>query len=179
MQNILEVLSTVTTSKFASFTYRSKTDGSLARYTVILGATYLNTLEKSKTALEIEMESMDASLLPAAQAVMESLDKSIAAHKAGTQSDDYTKKGQYQNIGGGVNLNSNDNSIQIFGLLHSKVVLEEGVRKEVKSAPFTILKNQVRKLLPISKFREFAFDIGNIQTVKLNGDTFEFVCKNS
>jgi hypothetical protein len=175
MQNLIETLSTVTTSKFASFTYRSKTDNSLARYTVILGATYLTTLEKSVTALEIEMESMDASLRSAAQAVMDSLLKSIAAHKQGQQSEDYTKKGQYQNIGGGVNVNTNDGSFQIFGLLHSKVVLEEGVRKEVKSSPLTIAKNKVKKLLPISKFREFAFDIRNIQVVKVNGETVELV----
>lgn len=177
MQNLIETLSSITTSKFASFVYRSKTDNSLARYTVILGANYLTTLEKSLTALEIEMRSMDTSLLPAAQAVMDSLTKSLLAHQQGTQNDDYTKKGQYQNIGGGVNVNTNDNTFQIFGLLHSKVVLEEGVKKQVKSSPLTIAKNTVKKLLPISKFREFAFDAGHIEIVKVNGEIAELVTK--
>ena len=174
MQNIIETLSNVGTSTFASFLYRSKTDKSLARYTVILGTNYLTLLEKSKLALELDMANYSGEMLVAAQAVMESLNKSIVAHKAGTQSDDYTKKGQYTNIGGGINVNSKDGSIQVFGLIHSKVVIEAGEpKKVVKSAPLTIAKNTIRKSLAMSKFREFAFDAGNIKTVKTNGEVLE------
>lgn len=174
MQNISEIIASAGAT-FASFLYRSKSDGSLSRFTVILGAKYSNLLEKSKLALEIEMQTMEKELLPAAQAVMESLNKSIEAHAKGEQHENYTKRNQYIPLGNGVSINSVDNSLQIFGLIHSKVVLQEGVRKEVKSAPFTIAKNKVRSLLPISKFREFAFDAGNIETVKVNGSTIEFV----
>ena len=177
MNNIVEILSNLTNTTFASFTYRSKTDNSLARYTVILGAKYSNLLEKSKLELELSLANLDASLIPAANQVMLSINKSITAHAAGSQSDDYTKKGQYTSIGNGVNINNTDASIQVFGLIHSKVVLEEGIKKIVNSSPLTIAKNKVRKMLPISKFREFAFDLGNIQTVKVNGDTLEFITK--
>jgi hypothetical protein len=175
MQNISEIISSAGAT-FASFLYRSKSDGSLSRFTVILGAKYSNLLEKSKIALWIEMQTMEKDLLPAAQAVMESLDKSIEAHANGKQNENYTKAGMYKSIGNGVNINLNDNSLQIFGLIHSKVVIDPGTpRKPVNSAPLTIAKNKVRSLLPISKFREFAFDAGNIETVKVNGSTIEFV----
>lgn len=175
--NINEIASTIANAgtKFASFTYRSKSDDSLARYTVILGFSYNTLLEKSKTELEIVMNEIGEELKPAAQAVMDSINKSIAAHANGSQSDDYTKKGQYVSVGNGVNINTVDNTIQVFGLVRSKVVLESGVRKQVKSAPFTIAKNKVRQMLSMSKFREFAFDVGNIHTVKVNGDTLEVV----
>lgn len=156
--------------QFASFTYTSKTDGSTARYTLILGASYLNLLERSKLELELSHAQIDPSLRKAANDVLESINKSIAAQKAGTQSEDYTKKGQYTPLGFGLNLNT-DNTLQMFGLLHSKVVLVPGVKKETKSSPHTIAKNIIRKMLPLSKFREFALDLGNIHTVRMDGQT--------
>ena len=37
----------------------------------------------------------------------------------------------------------------------------------------TILKNQIKKNLPISKFREFALDKDAMQVMRINGDTIE------
>jgi hypothetical protein len=177
MQNIIDTLSNITTSKFASFTYKSKSDGGVARYTLVLGISYINLLESSKLELEIRLAANEFTGidLTAAKEVLASINKSLEAHKNGTQNDDYTKKGQYTNIGGGVNVNNEDNSFQVFGLVQSKVVLIPGTKKNVKSAPLTIAKNNIRKLLPISKFREFAFDFGNIKIVKANGETTEIV----
>lgn len=160
--------------QFASFTYTTKNKSystpETARYTLILGASYLNLLERSKLELELSMSTIDPGLRKAADDVLASINKSIAAHKAGTQSDDYTKKGQYTQIEGGLNLNT-DNTLQMFGLLHSKVVLVPGVKNETKSSPHTIAKNTIRKTLPLSKFREFALDLGNIHTVRMDGQT--------
>jgi hypothetical protein len=179
MKNIIETITNAGTT-FASFVYTNKISkkGEIpetARYTLILGGKYINLLEKSKLELELLIPTFQGDMLTAANEVMASLNKSIEAHKNGTQSADYTKKGMYSPIGNGVNINDNDNSIQVFGLLHSKVVIKEGFRKPVNSAPMTILKNKIRKMLPIAGFREFAFDVGNIQTVKVNGDTLEVV----
>jgi hypothetical protein len=169
--SIIAKLRSLTHAQFASILYRSKTDGSLARYTVILGSKYDNLLEKSKLELEIAMQTIEPDLKDAAQAVLDSLNKSITAHNNGTQSEDYTKKGQYIPLGNGLNLNETDGTLQLFGLVQSKVVIEEGTpKKPVKSSAMTIAKNKVRKMLPISKFREFALDAGNLQVVKVDGD---------
>lgn len=173
---IAQAIKGITGCQFASLTYLSKTDGSLARYTVNLGFSYHKAVEKSVTELEILMAEMtDKTTLAyeAAVAVMESLKKTLAAHAEGKQNDDYTKKDQYIPIGNGLNLNTTDNTIQLFGLLQSKVVLVEGERKEVKSKPLTIEKNKIRKQLTVSKFREFALDTENVAGVKVNGDTIE------
>lgn len=191
MQNIIETIKEAAgKAQFASILYRTKTKqnksgkivsgGELSRYTLILGATYLSLIEKSRLALELipdkELNELNPDVVLVAQAkaeVLESLTKSIIAHKAGTQSDDYTKKGLYEPLGAGLNLNSNDNTLQLFGLVQSKVTLEKGIFKHVDSAPLTIVKNQIRKLLPIGKFREFALDLGNIKLLKMNGNTLE------
>ena len=178
MKNIIETLTNIGAT-FASFTYTDKPSkkGELpetSRFTIILGGKYGNLLEKSKLELELLIPTLSGIELEAANEVMASLDKSIEANKNGTQSEDYTKKGQYTSIGNGVSINTNDNSVQDFGLLCSKVVLKAGYRKPVNSAPLTIAKNKIRKMLPIGKFREFALDMGNIHMVKVAGETVVF-----
>lgn len=164
--------------QFASLTYFTKKTKELGRYTVNLGFSYHTAVEKSVTELEIlmsEMVNKTTLAYTAAVEVMESLKKTLTAHAEGKQNEDYTKVGQYVSIGNGLNLNTVDNTLQLFGLLHSKVVLIEGEpQKPVKSAPLTIEKNKLRRQLSIGKFREFALDEGNVCGVKVNGDTIEF-----
>lgn len=167
-------------AQFASFVYRSKGTGELARHTLILGANYNNLIEKSKLALELLSVSelvekgIDSTIAEQARnEVLASFAKTLAAHTNGEQNEDYTKRGQYVPLGNGLNLNLNDNSIQLFGLSRTKIVIEPGEEKVVKSRPLTIAKNKIKKLLPVAAFREFALDIGNIQTVKMNGETLE------
>lgn len=160
---------------FASFTYKSKGDGSIARYTLNLGFKYITLLEKSIQELQAKMDLNEflGDELIAANEVLASLEKSLEAHKNGTQSEDYTRKGLMTPLGNGVSIN-HDDSIQVFGLVQSKKVIVEGTpKKEVKSKPMTILKNKIKKDLPISKFREFALDKDTMQVMRVNGDTIE------
>ena len=175
--NAVEMLKTLLKAGpgFCSLTYKSKGDGSVARYTVNLGFSYLNLLEKSIQELQAKMDSdeFQGDELIAAKEVMASLQKSLEAQKNGTQSEDYTRKGLMTPIGNGVSLN-HDNSIQIFGLIQNKKILVEGTpKKETKSKPMTILKNKIKKELSISKFREFALDKENISIIRANGDSIE------
>jgi hypothetical protein len=156
-----------------SFTYTSKKHNETARHTLLTGINYQKLLQKSIEKLQRLIPTFRGIKRQAADEVLASLQKSLEAHKAGTQSDDYTKKGQYAHVANGVNINLNDNSIQVFGLAHRKVVLVPGVYPPVNSRPLTIAKNEVRDLLPISKFREFALDAGVILQGKSNGRTYE------
>jgi len=183
---IAEITKAVTGIKacqFASLTYLSKTAGELSRYTVNLGFSYHNLVEKSVTELEILISenetTWNALQKEAATAVMASLKKTLDAHSRGEQNEDYTKRGQYIPIGNGINLNTVDNTIQLFGLVNSKVVLVKGVYPKVNSRPLTIEKNKITKQLSISKFREFALDLSQVAQVKVNGDTLEMEPVNS
>lgn len=162
-------------ARFASFTYQSKSTGEVARYTIQLGFSYRNCLEKSKLALEIE----SAALTGLDKQAAEELLNSFAASLNGTQ-ENYTKEHVYEDVidsSGktiqGIKRNVNDNSLQIFGLLHSKVQISPPTieEKPVKSRPLTIAKNKLRKGLPVGKFREFALE--NLNVVRLNGETLE------
>lgn len=176
---LAEAIKTIKGCQFASLTYLTKKTNELGRYTVNLGFSYHNAVTKSVTELELliaeNTETWSEITKAAASEVMASLTKTLTAHAEGRQNEDYTKIGQYVSIGNGLNLNTTDNTLQLFGLLHSKVVLADGEpQKPVKSSPMTIEKNRIRKQLSISKFREFALDEGNVNGVKINGDTIEF-----
>ncbi len=176
LAQINQLIGQIKGCQFASLTYLSKSTKEIARYTVNLGFSYNTLVEKSVTELEIIMaEITDQTSLEytAAVEVMKSLKKTLTAHENGEQNEDYTKKGQYIPIVNGLNLNTTDNTIQLFGLLNSKVVITEGEREKVNSRPLTIAKNKIRKQLSVSKFREFAMDESNIGIVKVNGNTVE------
>jgi hypothetical protein len=106
---------------------------------------------------------------------MASLNKTLAAHARGEQNEDYTKKGQYISLGNGANLNTTDNTIQMFGLVKSKVVLIKGEDKLVNSSAITIARRKIEAMLPIGNFREFALDLAQVLQSKINGNTFEMV----
>lgn len=171
-------------NKFVAFTYLSKKAGELARHTLQVGFNYNTLVEKSVTELEILMQENDA--LPAGHAdkwdalhvtaageVMASLKKTLEAHARGEQNEDYTKKGQYIPIGNGLNLNTTDNTLQLFGLAHSKTVLVEGTYPKVNSRPLTIAKKSISDKLSVSKFREFALDLSQVAGCRINGQTLE------
>jgi hypothetical protein len=174
---ITKQIAAIKACKFASLTYLTKSAGELARYTVNLGFSYHNLVEKSVTELEILMaenaDKWNDLQKQAAGEVMDSLKKTLTAHEHGEQNEDYTKRGQYIPVGNGINLNTSDNSIQLFGLLHSKIVLVEGVYPKVNSRPLTVEKNKIRKQLSVSKFREFALDLSQVAQVKVNGEVLE------
>ena len=159
-------------ARFASFTYCSRSTGEVARYTLQLGFSYRNILQKSIMELEVDKQIMADLPRQAADEILASLNASLS----GTQTK-YTKKDIYEDykLDGktiqGIKINKNDGSLKIFGLLSSKVQISAPVipRKEAKSAPLTIEKNRITKYLPIGRFREFALD--NLVMAKLNGET--------
>jgi hypothetical protein len=164
--------------RLASITYLSKKHNELARFTANFGFSYGQVVEKSITELEIltrENENVwNAVEKEAAAELMASFKETQAAHARGEQNAAYTKKGQYIPIGNGVNLNTSDNTIQLFGLVLTKTVLRAGVYPHVNSAPKTIAKNKIRKMLPVGNFREFAIDMSQVEQMKINGDVIEF-----
>jgi len=163
-------------ARFASLTYRAKGTGELARFNVTLGFSYHNAVVKSREELIALMGGLEGIEKLAAEELLASFDKTLAAHEKGEQNEDFTKKDTYIPVGTakGLKLNKNDCSLQLYALVNTKVVLEQGEYKSVKSAPLTVAKNNLRKKLTVSKVREFALDRNVVEAVRLNGETLEF-----
>lgn len=176
-QNIIDLANAVGSltngCRFMSITYTSKKSNETARYTILVGQSYHNLVEKDIAALLVKLPTLTGIDKEACEALLASRQKTLEAHKVGQQNDDYTKKGQYSHVSNGVNINLKDNSIQLFGTVVNKTVLVPGVHPVVNSRPLTIAKKKIEKELPTGKFREFALDPGVILGGKLNGETFE------
>lgn len=168
--NLIAALGGIEGCKFASLTYTAKESGEVARHTVLLGFNYKTSVEKSLLELEILRPSLTGIDAIAADELLTSFRKTLD----GTQ-DGYTKAETYKDTAiRGLKVNTVDNSLQLFGLTQSKVVLVPGTFKTVKSAEKTIAKNKLRRELPVGKFREYALDSGAILAARMNGETLEF-----
>tara|TARA_Y100000310_G_scaffold342671_1_gene446869 strand:+ start:2668 stop:3318 length:651 start_codon:yes stop_codon:yes gene_type:complete len=169
----------ISTVGFASFVYTNKPNRKsdtpeTARHTIILGGKYTSVLERSikmlKNSIALGMPTIgqDALKGEAADLVLASLEKSLSYQLKGEQSEDYTKKGLYKNIGHGVNVNTNDGTLELAGMAHAKKVLVEGYRAPVNHRnPIVPLKNKIRRLLPVGKWRTFSLE--NISHAKIAG----------
>jgi hypothetical protein len=176
---IIRKIATVKGNRFASLLYTAKESGELARHTILIGFDYQHAVEKSFEELN-SIHFEDGSLEAQAQEeLLASFQKTLTAHAQGQQNADYTKKDIYDSIEldgqliSGIKYNTNDGTFKLFGLSVSKVVLKNGVFKEVKSKPLTLAKNELRKKLPIGKFREFSIETGALEMAKVNGDVLE------
>lgn len=157
-------------ARFIALNYRAKGTGELSRFVIQTGINYGKVLEKSILGLELTKVETEPEI-QAKQEMLASFRKSLEFRSKGQQNPDYTKAGQYIPLGNGISINSVDNSIQIQGIIRSKVVLEKGEYKPVKSSPKTLAKKALQKTLPIGKWREFALE--NVGRVKLNGKVLE------
>ena len=77
----------------------------------------------------------------------------------------------YTTIFSGVKVHNLSGLLYIYGYSVSKTILKEGVYKSVNSKPLTIAKDELRKLLKSTKYKQFSLEIGN--EIKANGETIE------
>lgn len=191
--------------RFAGVTYRSKESNELARHTLILGASYENTVQTSLDVLSkrqniaadsavtrvlqaavnatvagsAERKSANAALKSwqamvgdvraAASELFVSLENTLTAHAKGEENPAYTKAGVYESICPGLKVSRVDGTFEIAGLSHGKTVLEAGTFKAVNSSGKTIAKDDIRRALPIGKFRTLALDVGALESVRIGG----------
>lgn len=175
LAGLLAHLAAIKGAKFASFTYRSKESGELARYTIVLGADFHAVYEKDRDTLREMLPSLAGLPLEAATALLKSVEESLAKGLGNNSAYTHGKdKGDtYVHLQGinGVSVNKNDGILHVKGLLKSKVTLEEGTWPVVNSRPLTIAKDKIRKSLRQSAIRQFA--LTNVKTARLNGETLE------
>lgn len=114
----------------------------------------------------------------ACREVFASLTKSLEAHRKNEQNSDYRKQGVYSpvrdsdgNALHGLTVHNVDGSLELHGLAHAKLVLEQGDGKRSKPRALTVAKNHVKRALPFSRWRTFALE--GVTRARLNGDTLE------
>lgn len=164
-------------AKFATFTYRSRETGELAKYHVTLGVDMTAMYARDRDTLATLVSSLDGLQQEAAEALLKSVEESLAKglgnNSAYTHGPD--KGDTYVSIPGapGVKLNVHDGVLHVLAMVRRKDVLEPGTHKVVNSAPLTKAKRELERVyLQRSKLRQFRFP--NVRAARLNGETLEF-----
>jgi hypothetical protein len=169
--NLIEDLKTALKNgaNFVSFMYKSKGTGDTSIFNVNLNVDYQRSKSEDLEKIgayeptdELEQEAKDSILNPKERNVI--------------------KGDPYENLGKGIKLNKTNNTIHIIGWVENKEVMARGEmeRKEVKSRPLTIAKNNLMKKLqlksmgPTRKIRNFILEPENISGLKIKGNLIEF-----
>jgi hypothetical protein len=175
---LLEAIERGKGAKFASFTYRSKGTGELAKCLIILGASTETLYQKDVQILQtlIAEGGLTGLKLEAAAAIlksrMESLTVGIGHNSMYTHSPENGDTYVHPVGLTGIKVHKENGEVYVSGLVERKDVLEEGEYKKVNSRPLTLAKKEIEKLLPSTRFRQYI--LRNVASARLNGEVLEF-----
>ncbi len=176
LQQVIEALERQgSNAKFISLTYRAKESGELARHTLIVNADYMEVCRKDILELNLRLGNAKGIEAMVIKDRIASLEESILARQEGRFHEHYTKPGIYRFVCPGVAVNLNDNSFELRGLSHAKVVIEPGVHKAKNyRTEETRLKDVIRKTLKSGTYRSFCLESPQAELAKINGEVIEF-----
>jgi ribosomal protein L9 len=69
----------------------------------------------------------------------------------------------------GVKLHDASNTLHIYGLVNSKQIIEQGKYPKVNKRQLTIAKDKLRKLCPVSRFRQFVISPEKVERISVQG----------
>lgn len=175
--DVLAKLSKGKGAKFASFVYRAKGTGELAKHMVILGAITENVYQKDIEALTALLPSLAGMEKLAAEKIIasrqESLVKGIGNNSQYVHSPENADT--YVNVDGiaGVKVNKRNGLIYIMCLSNGKVVLEPSQKPPRKYGELAAAKYDVMKRAGGRGDHIRQFIIKNLREVRMNGEVME------
>lgn len=173
--SVIETLSKIRpSSTFLSIRgYRSAESGELADYQLSFHMSYESSLERSIAALEVYVPENDLEVL-AKNELLASYRNSLSK----VQSEPLEVVGEhYHRIIAegkhikGIKIHSETGKLHLFGLLVNKRVREPGTFKATNKKPMTIIKDKLRKLGPLNKFRQFIIDPSHVEAINVESMT--------
>lgn len=155
--------------KFASFVYRAKETGELARHTIALGVSIERAYRRDRQIVSgyLAHAQSDGVQAMACRQILNSLNESLT--KGVGNNSAYTNIDTYAPIGRGVKFHKETKEIYISGFSIKKNVIEEGVYKKIKSSEIVLAKKALKKRMKSGRFRQFC--LSNIGSVRIEGKT--------
>lgn len=150
--------------------YKSVESGEVANHLINIGVSYGRAIEKDiefLANLDVTSMTWKSNIEDIKLAKSELLQSLIAPNenRSNGQKDAYTV------IMEGVKVHNETGLVYIWGHTVKKDIIVEGTYKTVNSKPLTIAKNEIRKLMKSTKYRQYKLDIGN--ELKCAGETVE------
>jgi hypothetical protein len=142
----------------------------IADYSIVFHMSYENALKRSIAALEsfVPLDSMQAI---AKEELIDGYTSSLKkmAHTLIEEIDDaYTRffdsNGKYIK---GIKLHTKTNALHLYGLVNFKRVIMPGHYPQHNKRELTIAKDKLRKICPVSKFRQFKIIPSQVDNIKV------------
>lgn len=171
-QFVAELAKLRTSSTFLTLKgYRSES-GEIADINIVFHVSYKNALLRSIGILEAVVPNDELEAQAKRECIasyMSSLDK-IETTPIEEIEDSYRRftdsNGKYIK---GVKLHEQTGVLHIYGLVTQKRVIMPGLYKKVNSKPLTIAKDKLRRLCPVSKFRQFRITEDQVDSISVEG----------
>lgn len=163
---------TPTGVSFCSIKNYTNQQGEVANHLFNIGASYENAKKKDiefLTNLDVttmEWQSAMADVIVAKQQLINNLVKPDAVKSQ-------AQKDAYFHLNNGLKVHCETGEIYVFGMRVSKTIITPIEYKEVNSSKLTIAKNELRKLMKSTKYRQFIFQL-NGMTIKASGEEITF-----
>ena len=148
--------------------YRTSS-GELADYQIAFHMSYANALKKSIAAVESYTPTNDLEIRAQSE-VLESYKASLL--KVQTEpleviGDHYERVIVEGSPVKGIKVHSESGKLHLFGLLVYKRVRETGVFKPTNKQPLTVIKDQLRAMGPVGRFRQFIIAPENVEKISV------------
>ena len=166
---LIENLQSITGVSFVSITYTNEhNEKQLTTFNV--GVDYDKAKQKDLEYLKnIDISTLDSSisseiLTEATQSLISDFEKTISKEKV--------KTNNFIHVANGLKFHTEKNELYVYGMQIQKTVLSKGEYKEDTRKPLTIAKDEIRKYLRTSKYRQFKIE--KAEQFKIKGDTLVF-----
>ena len=164
--------------------YISKTSGEIANHTINVGLSVKNAKEtdlmRLKACNDKDLQMISASSRIAVDVcrvalaeLISSAEKNLSENKEDRTAQSNGQTDAYIFITPAIRFHKDTQELHVFGQAISKVVIVKGEYKTVNSSDKTLAKKAIKSHLDLrsDKFRDFI--VGNIESVKMNGETIE------
>jgi len=190
MKNAKKFIDSFQSLKGVSFigvnNYLSKTSGEVANHVINVGLSVENA---KKTDLNRLQNCNDNDLLDIATASKISLDickialsemltsanKNLSANIEDRTAQSQAQTDAYINLTPAIRIHKDTLEVHVFGQSISKKVIVPGTYKTVNSSNKTIAKTAIKKHLDLRSDKFRTFIVGNIDTIKIQGDTINII----
>ena len=166
---LIENLQSITGVSFVSITYTNEhNEKQLTTFNV--GVDYDKAKQKDLEYLKnIDISTLNSSisseiLTEATQSLISDFEKTISKEKV--------KTNNFIHVANGLKFHTEKHELYVYGMQIQKTVLSKGEYKEDTRKPLTIAKDEIRKYLRTSKYRQFKIE--KAEQFKIKGDTLVF-----
>lgn len=148
--------------------YRNES-GEIADYSIIFNMSYKNALQKSIMTLE-SLTPKDALEALALKDLLDGYKSSLIKSSSNNEDSDesYTRFFDEDGVAiKGIKLHKASGMIHLYGLVVHKRITMPGNYSKRKKRSLTLVKDQLRKLVPLSKFRQFIIDESRVNSISV------------